>query len=88
MIIVINKVFMTNLIIHKCFRYLLLATLLLANITILLCFIFLFLVVLNNFFISPLDNENARLRPALAFPTGVPITVANDAIEMLLFVAD
>ena len=34
------------------------------------------------------DNENARLRLALAIPTGVPITVANDAIETLPLVAD
>ena len=57
--------------------------LLLANITILLCFFFLFLVVFDNFFTSPVDSENSRLRLALAIPTGVPITVANDGIEML-----
>ena len=54
---------------------------------ILLCFFFLFLVVLNNFFTSPVDNENARLNLSLAIPTGVPITVANDAIEKLPLVA-
>ena len=48
---------------------------------------FLFLVS-NNFFTSPVDNENVRLRFTLAIPTGVPITVANDAIEMLQLVAD
>ena len=37
---------------------------------------------------SPVDNENARLRLVLAIPTGVPITVANYAIEMLPLVAD
>ena len=61
--------------------------LLLANVTILLCF-FLFLVVFNNFFTSPIDSENARLKLALAIPAGVPITVANDTIEMLPLVAD
>ena len=50
--------------------------------------LFLFLVVFNNFFTSPVDNENVRLRLALAIPTGVPITAANDAIEMLPLVAD
>ena len=40
------------------------------------------------FLISPVDNENVRLRHALAIPTGVPITVANDAIEMLPHFAD
>ena len=50
--------------------------------------LFLFLVVFNNSFTSPVDNENARPRLALAIPAGVPITVANDAIEMLPLVAD
>ena len=49
---------------------------------ILLCFFFLFLVAFNNFFTSPVHNENVRLRLALAIPIGTPITVANDAIEM------
>ena len=31
----------------------------------------------------PVNIENARLKLALAIPTGAPITVANDAIEML-----
>ena len=61
--------------------------LLLVNIKILLCF-FLFLVVFNNFVTSPVDNENARLRLALAITKGVPITVANDAIEMPPLAAD
>ena len=62
--------------------------LLLANIAILLCFFFLFLVVFNNFFTSSADNQNARLKLALGIPTGVPITDANDAIEMLPLGAD
>ena len=52
---------------------------------------FLFLVIVvfcNNFFISPVDNENIRLRLVLAIPIGFPITVANDAIETLPLVAD
>ena len=57
--------------------------LLLARITILLCFFFLFLGVLNSFFIIPVKIENARLKLALAIPTGAPITAANDAIEIL-----
>ena len=56
--------------------------LLLANITILLCFFFLFLVVFNSFFIIPLQIENARLKLALAIPTGAPIAVANAAIKV------
>ena len=45
----------------------------------------LFLII---FFTSSVDNENVRLILALAIPTGVPIPVANDAIEMLRLVAD
>ena len=62
--------------------------LLLANTTILLCFFFLFLVIFNKFFASPVDIENARLRLALAIPIGLPITVANDAGVMLPLAPD
>ena len=62
--------------------------LLLASITILLCFFFLFLVVFNSFFMIPVEIENTRLKLALAIPTGAPITVVNDAIEMIPAVAD
>ena len=57
--------------------------LLLANITVSLCFFFLLLVAFSNFFTSPVHNENVRLRLALAIPTGAPIILANDAIETL-----
>ena len=62
---------------------------LLANITILLCFLFLFLVVFNLFLkkISA-KIENARLKLDLTIPTVAPITAVNDAIEMLLVVTD
>ena len=56
--------------------------LLLASTTILLCF-FLFLLVFNSFFTIPVVIENAGLQLALSIPTGVPITVANDTVEML-----
>ena len=36
----------------------------------------------------PVDIENARLKIAPAIPTGAPIIVANDAIEMLSLVTD
>ena len=49
---------------------------------------FLFPRVLNNFFTCSVNNENVTLRIALAIPTGVQITVANDAMEMLSLVAD
>ena len=60
----------------------------LANATILLYFFFLFLVVFNSFLTILVKIENARLKLALTIPTGAPITVANDAIEMLPVVAD
>ena len=56
--------------------------LLLANIAILLCF-FLFLVVFSSYFTIPLEIENARLKLALTIRAGAPVTVKNDAIEML-----
>ena len=65
-----------------------LLNLLLASITILFCFLFLFLVVFNSFFMIPVEVKNARLKLALIIPTGAPMTVANDAIEMLPVVTD
>ena len=50
--------------------------------------LFLFLVAFNNFFTSPVHNENARLRIALVTPTGIPVTVAKDVIEALPLVTD
>ena len=76
---------MTNLIIHQGFRY--------------FCFLyyltyfllteqfyyasFSYFLLFLIFFTGPVDNENVRLRLALAIPTRVPITVAIDAVEML-----
>ena len=40
------------------------------------------------FLIVPVEIENARLNLALAISTGAPITVTNDAIEMLPVVTD
>ena len=48
-----------------------------------MCYFFLFLIVFKNFFRNPMVIENARLQLALIIPTGTPIAVANDAIEML-----
>ena len=62
--------------------------LLLARIIILLCFFFLFRVVFNSFFTIPVDNENVRIRLEIAIPAGVPITVANDVIEIEPLVVD
>ena len=65
-----------------------LLNLLLASITILFCFLFLFLVVFNSFFMIPVEVKNARLKLALIIPSGAPMTVANDALEMLPVVTD
>ena len=65
-----------------------LLNLLLASITILFCFLFLFLVVFNSFFMIPVEVKNARLKLALITPTGAPMTVANDTLEMLPVVTD
>ena len=62
--------------------------LLLANITILLGVFLLFLVIFNSFFTILVEIEKTRLKLALTIPTGAPITVANDAIEMLPVVID
>ena len=51
-------------------------------------FFFLLLVVFSSFFTIPVEIKNARLKLALAIPTGDPITVANDAIEMLPVATD
>ena len=59
----------------------------LVNIIVLLWFSFLFLDVFNNFFMSPIEIENARLKPALPNQTDAPITVINDAIKILSLVA-
>ena len=55
--------------------------LLLATITILLCFFFLVLIVFKNFFTNPVVIKNARLQIALMIPKGVPITVAIKALS-------
>ena len=56
--------------------------LLLASITILLRFVFLFLVVFNSFFMIPVEIKNARQKLALIIVAGAPMAVTNDAIEM------
>ena len=71
---------MTNLINASDILLSILFDLLLANVTILSCSFFLFLLAFNNFFTSPVDNQNVRLRLALAIPTDFPITVSNNVI--------
>ena len=57
--------------------------LLLANITILLRFFFLFLIVFKTVFTNPDVIENVKPQHAPTIPAGAPITLANDEIEML-----
>ena len=71
---------MTNLINASDILLSILFDLLLANVIILSCSFFLFLLAFNNFFTSPVDNQNVRLRLALAIPTDFPITVSNNVI--------
>ena len=61
---------------------------LVANITILLCVSFLFLIVFKTLFTNPAVIENARLQLAFIIPTGAPVAVANDALEMLPVATD
>ena len=42
----------------------------------------------EQFFIILVEIQNSSLKLALAIPTGAPVTVANDAIEMLPVVTD
>ena len=53
-----------------------------------LWFSFLLCVAFNNFYTIPIFTENAKLKLALAIPTGARITVGNDPMEMPPLVAD
>ena len=44
--------------------------------------------MLFNLLLADITIENARLKLALAIPTGAPTTVANDAMEMLPLIRD
>ena len=46
------------------------------------------LFLFNSFFTIPVEIENARLKLAFTIPTGAPMTVVNDAIQMLPVVTD
>ena len=48
-----------------------------------MCFFFLFLIVFKNLFINHDAIEIVKLQLAPVIPAGSPITVANDAIEIL-----
>ena len=65
-----------------------LLNLVLASITILLCFFFLFLAIFNNLFIIPAVKGNIKLKFELAIPTGAPVILAKEIIDVLLLVAN
>ena len=57
-----------------------LLSLLLANIRILSCFFFLFLVIFSNFLTIPVVREKIKVKLALAIPTGAPTILVNEII--------
>ena len=61
---------------------------LLASITILLYFFFLFLVVFNNFLMIPVIKENKRLKLTLAIHTGVPTMLEKEMTDIPPLLAD
>ena len=54
--------------------------LLFSNVIILLCFFFLFLVICNNDLFKKIPIANIRVKEEPAIPTGIPATVACEAI--------
>ena len=58
-----------------------LLSLLLANIRILSCFFFLFLVIFSNFLTIHVVREKNKVRLALAIPTGAPTILVNEIID-------
>ena len=54
--------------------------LLFANVIILLCFYFLFLVICNNDLFRPATIVNIKVKEEPAIPTGIPTTAAYEAI--------
>ena len=64
-----------------------LSGLLLANIRILSCFFFLFLVLLSNILIIPVIREKIKVKLALAIRTVAPATLTDKMIQTPLLVA-
>ena len=62
-------------------RVSMLFSLLLANIKILSCFYFLFLVVLSNFLTIPVVRGKTKVKLALGIPTGAATTLVNEQID-------
>ena len=64
-----------------------LLSLFLANIRILSCCMFLFLVIFSNFLTIPVFREKIKVRLALAIPSGAPTILVNEIIDTPLLVA-
>ena len=64
-----------------------LLNLLSANIRILSCFFFLFLVIFSNFLMIPVDNEKIKVKLALIIHTDVTIKLVNEIIDIPLVAA-
>ena len=64
-----------------------LLSLLLANIRILSCFFFLFLVIFSNFLTIPVVKEKIKVRLALAIPIGAATILVNEIIDSPLLAA-
>ena len=58
-----------------------LLSLLLADIRILSCFFFLFLVIFNNFLTILVVREKSKVTLALAIPNGAPTILANEKLD-------
>ena len=56
--------------------------LLLANISIWSCFFFFFIAVLSNFLMIPVVIEKIKVKLALTIPTGTPIVLVNEIIDI------
>ena len=67
--------------VNYCLRVSTLFSLVLANIRILSCFFFLFLVIFSNFLTIPVVREKIKVKLALAIPTGAPIILVNEIID-------
>ena len=64
-----------------------LLSLLLANIRILACFLFLFLVIFINFLTIPVVREKNKVRLALPIPTGASAILVNKITDIPPLVA-
>ena len=64
-----------------------LLSLLLASIRLLSYFLFLFLVIFNNFVTIPVVREKIKVKLALTTPTGAPTELVNEIIDTPLLFA-